>query len=160
MKPQKLPRYSGSGNSTPDRITEYRFNPKDQYKGEPCISITKSIQMTYQPKYNKETLFRVSKGHWSAFSKWMKEEVITPGKTNSSPLSLPSPNGVVTFSFNKDEEYKGSRFICIKKKAGAGRSTYDNLAIAKDDWPTFRKWMEQVVEEKMDDKGDCDHDRP
>ena len=150
MIPLKLPRYSGSNNSTPDRITEYTFNPKDQYKGADCISITRSIQMTYKPEYNKTNVFRVNKGHWPAFSKWIKEEVTNPKKTESRPLSLPGPNGPVTFSFNREERYKGSEFISIKKKAGSGQFHYDNLAIAKDDWSEFRRWMEEVVDEKIE----------
>ena len=103
MTPLKIPRYPVSNKTTPDRVTEYRFTPKDQYKGEACVSITRSIQMTYQPRYNTETTFTVSNDHWSAFSKWIKEEVIPSSKTTSSPLSLPSPNGAVTFTFNLDE---------------------------------------------------------
>lgn len=149
MIPLRIPHYSGSNNSTPDRITEYRHNPKDQYKGEECVSITRSIQLKYKPEYDKENVFRVNKGHWSAFSKWIKEEVIKPGKTESSPLSLPGPNGPDTFSFNREERYKGGEFICIKKKTGSVRSSYENLAIAKDDWSEFSEWMKQVIEEKI-----------
>ena len=159
MTPLKIPHYSQSNNSKPDKITEYRFNPKDQHKGETCLSITRSIQMTYQFKYNTERTFTVSKGHWPAFCNWVKEEEIKVGKTTSSPLSLSSANGVVTFTFNRNEEFKGSRFMCIKKKAGSGRSRYEQLAISKDDWSEFRKWMEQVVEEKSDDKRGPNHGR-
>lgn len=150
MTPLIIPRFSGSNNSIPDRVTEYHHNPKDQYKGEECISITRSIQMTYKPEYNKETIFRVSKRHWTSFSKWIKEEVIAPGKAESKPLSLSGPNGCITFTFNREERYKGSEFISIKKKTGSGQFHYDNLAISKEDWPTFRKWMEEVVDEKIE----------
>ena len=79
----------------------------------------------------------------------MKQEVIKAGKTESKPLFISDPDKVVKFSFNREEEHKGSRFICIKKKVTRpGQLIYQNVAIAKDDWPTFREWMKEVVEEK------------
>jgi hypothetical protein len=149
MKTLTIPYYSASNTVTPSKTIAYRFNPNDQYKGEKVLSITRSSELNYQSGQTKTNVLTITKVQWPGFCNWLKEEVIKPGKTESKPLFISGPNGFVKFSFNRDEEYKGSRFICIHKKdTRSGQLTYQNLAVSKDQWPEFSKWMREVIEEK------------
>ena len=148
MKTLTIPYYFPS-TKTPSKTIEYRFNTNDQHKGERCLSITRSSQLNYQSGQNKTNILTITKPQWPAFCNWVKQEVINTGKTESKPLFISDPDKVVKFIFNREEEHKGSRFICIKKKVTRpGQLIYQNVAIAKDDWPKFSKWIHEVIEEK------------
>jgi hypothetical protein len=83
------------------------------------------------------------------FCSWIREEVIKGGKDESKPLHFSSSEGSVEFTFNRQESYQGSNFLCLHKKDTLyGRTKYQNLAISKDQWPQFQNWMELVIEEK------------
>ena len=149
MKTLTIPYYSGSNNSTPSKVIEYRFNPNDQHKGEKVLSITRSSELSFKPSCNKTNVLTITKPQWPGFCNWVKQEVIKTGKSESKPLFISDSDKVVKFIFNREEEHKGSRFICIKKKVTRpGQLIYQNVAIAKDDWPTFSKWIQEVIEEK------------
>ena len=149
MRTLSIPYYFPSNTKTPSKTIEYRFDPNDQHRGEKVLSITRSSELNYQPEQNKTNILTITKTQWPAFCNWVKQEVIKAGKTESNPLFISDPDKVVKFSFNREEEHKGSRFICIKKKVTRpGQLIYQHVAIAKDDWPKFSKWIHEVIEEK------------
>jgi hypothetical protein len=139
MEPLIISLYSEPNKSKPHRTTEYRFNQMYDDKGEAYPSITRSFRVRHQSMYNKDNVFTINKEHWPAFRKWIRDQVINVAKSDSSPLYLPSPDGVVTLTFNRQAEYKGNRYMCLQKKTGVIRPTYQNLPISNDHWDHFRK---------------------
>ena len=149
MKPLTIAYYFPN-SSTHSKTVQYEFNANDLYNNEQCLSITRSSKLTFKSGQDKKNIFTVTKEEWPSFVNWIKQEVINPQKTKSKPCYLSWPDKAVKFSFNRDEKYKGSRFICIKKKETGvpGQLSYQNLAIAKDQWDQFKQWIREVIKEE------------
>jgi hypothetical protein len=149
MIPLTFPYYSVRDRVTPSKTVSYEFHSNHEYNSSRVLSISRSAQSNHPPAYNKYSILTITKEQWPMFCSWIRGEVINEGKEESIPLHFSISEGSVEFIFNRHESYQGSNFVCLHKKdALHGRTKYQNLAIAKDQWSEFRKWMEQVIEEK------------
>ncbi len=144
-----FPYYFVRDGSTPSRTVSYELHSNHEYNGCRVLSISRSAQSKHPPTYNKHSVLTITKDQWPMFCNWIKEEVIKEGKEESIPLHFSISEGEVEFTFNRQESYQGKRFLCLHKKDTLhGQTKYQNLAIAKDQWPEFQKWMERVIEEE------------
>ena len=135
----------------PNKMITYYFN-QDEYKGTKFVSIVKSIHPidpTDPNSQKKSYALTITKNQWEAFCRWIETEVIKGDKPHANPLTFPAARGSIEFTFNRDEEYEGKRFsILHKKDTRFGKPKYQNIAVNKDQWPDFRKWLKELIKQK------------
>jgi hypothetical protein len=61
----------------------------------------------------------------------------------------------MTYEFNDDDEYKGAKFVSIKKVTEfEGKQRYQTLTIKPQDWITVRSWLTLCFEKSKKAEGE------
>ena len=55
----------------------------------------------------------------------------------------------MTYEFNDEDEYKGYKFVSIKKvtQIEGGKQKFQNVTVKPQDWPEVRDWLFRCIEE-------------
>ena len=54
----------------------------------------------------------------------------------------------MTYEFNDNDEYKGAKFVSIKKVTEVeGKQRFQNVTVKPQDWITVRTWLLHCLEE-------------
>jgi len=60
----------------------------------------------------------------------------------------------MTYEFNDDDEYKGAKFVSIKKITEVeGKQRFQNVTVKPQDWVAVRAWLIHCLEESRKAEG-------